>query len=117
MPFEPILPLPFDQTGVIPVTTNSTTGDNEVDSIVITPGGGGYEHPDPPPGNGGGGGGTGGDGGGGSSGSGHPINWNFALDQQIDALAKKINTDIQSKPDKEYYEYGAYIYLDAQGNI
>lgn len=116
MPFEPILPLPFDQTGVIPVTTNSTTGDNEVDSIVITPGGGGYEHPDPPPGNGGGGG-TGGDGGGGSSGSGHPINWNFALDQQIDALAKKINTDIQSKPDKEYYEYGAYIYLDAQGNI
>jgi hypothetical protein len=119
MPFEPILPLPFDQIGVIPVTSNSTTGDNnEVDPIVITPGGGGYEYPDPPPGNGGGGGGgSGGDGDGGGGGSGKPVNWNSVLDQKIDALAKKINADIQAKSDKDYYEYGAYLYLDSQGNL
>lgn len=64
--------------------------------------------------------GGGGDVGGGAAGSGpsgKPVNWNFQLDQKVDALATKINAEIQAKADKDRVEYGAYIYKDEQGNI
>ncbi len=89
---------------------------------VVEPVGINPPHPNPPspptfPDPGGPPSGGGGGGGGGQPADTHPQGWNSCLDHKTDKAVSLINAEIQSKSNKDYVEWGAYLWKDANGNV